>query len=113
MVERFALRLNNMKPVGLIPHLFEYSSHGRVYFSGRHRHHYSLYGADLRFADSFIPGNAKVVFDSGVTTAGHGGCQTDNDCCSGVENGLVSNRVVEITIGFMLFRRKHRSLIPG
>jgi hypothetical protein len=89
--------------MGLILHLCLYMSHGRIYFSCGHRHDDSLYGADFFFAYPFVPGDAKVVFNSGITTARHGGGQADDDRRSTVEYRLIPNRVVKIAIGFVLF----------
>ena len=94
---------------GSILMLLVYASHGRIYFSSCHRHDDPLYGADLFFAYPFYPGDAKVIFDSGIASARHSGGQSDDDRCSGIKYRFIPHRVVKITVGFVLFRLKHYS----
>ena len=66
-------------------------------------HDNPLDGAYFFVCNLLFPGHAKVVFDSWLAFPGHGGSQAYHCCGAGIEMFFVTNRVVEIAVGFVLF----------
>lgn len=81
--------------------------HQCVDFAGRDRHDDPLDGADLLFGNLLFPGHAKVVLDSWLALPGYGRGQTDHRHRAGIESFRLTDGIVKIAVGFMLFGRKH------
>jgi len=61
----------------------------------RHCHTDPLHGADLFRTDALFLGNAKVVINSGGTTAGHGSSQTNQNRRSSIQLRFIPDSIIK------------------
>jgi len=83
------------------------AAHAGVNLAGGNGHDNPLNRVDFIVIDLLIPGDAKVVFHSGIATAGHGGGQADDNGRAIIEYRCIANAVVKSAICFVLFWWKH------
>ena len=82
-------------------------AHQGVDLAGRDRHDDPLDGADLSGCNFLLPGHAKVVLDSWLALPGHGRGQSDHRRGAGIEVLRVTDGIVEVAVGFVLFEVQH------
>ena len=82
-------------------------AHQPIDLAGGHGHGKPLDCADFLFGDALLPGHAKVVLDSWHALPGDGRRQSDDGHGSFVQVPLVAHGIIEVDVGFMLFRRQH------
>lgn len=74
---------------------------------GRDRHDDGLHRTEFFLANPVCPGDAKVVFHSGIAPGGHGRGEVDQHGGLRIEDRVVASGVVKGTVGVVLFSWQH------
>ena len=82
-------------------------AHHDVDLAGGNGHNDPLNCTNFVVRDVLCLGYAKVVLHSWLAFPGHGCSQTDHCCGAGIEMLFVTNAVVEVAVGFVLFGWQH------
>jgi hypothetical protein len=82
-------------------------AHHCVDLAGGNSHDDPLDGTDFFVRNVLFLGHAKVMLDSWLAFPGHRRSQADHGRGSRIEPIVTAHGIVEVAIGFMLFRWQH------